>query len=107
MDKETNMMGVGKRMPYKTPDGVFDDIEHNVLTATGCERKIPRRFRAFGITLAVAASLTMLVMFSWHWQSSRTDSLAEVQLAFESLDNADRAFLSEIYNEDTFININY
>ena len=107
MDKRMNMMGIGKRMPYKVPDRVFDDIERNVLSATGCERKTSRGFRAAGISLAVAASLTLIATFAWHRQPSPTDSLAEVQQAFANLDNADQAFLSEIYNEDSFMNINY
>ena len=107
MDKETNMPGIGKRMPYKAPDGVFDDIECNVLSATGCERKHPHRLRAISISVAAAASLALIAAFSWHRWSAATDSLAEVQQAFADLDNEDREFLSEIYNEDTFININY
>ena len=102
-----NMMGVGKRMPYKVPDGALDKIERNVLHATGCERKQHHRLRAVSIALAAAASLTLIATFAWHSQPSPTDSLAEVQQAFANLDNADQAFFSEIYNEDTFININY
>ncbi len=107
MDEKMNIAGIGKRMPYKTPDGVFDDIEHKVLSATGCERKTPLGFRAVGIALAVAASLTLIVMLSWHREQVPANSLADVQTAFDGLDNADREFLSEIYNEDTFMNINY
>lgn len=111
MDKNMNMamlkLGIGKRMPYKTPDGVFEDIERNVLSATGCAGKPMRRLRSVGIAVAAAASLALLVVFSWHRQSSGTDTFAQVLQAFESLDDTDRAFLSEIYNEDTFINTNY
>ncbi len=107
MDKNMNMSGIGKRMPYKAPDGVFDDIERNVLSATGCERIPSHRFRAISIAVAAAASLALIVTLTWHRWPTATDSLAEVQQAFADLDNADREFLSEIYNEDTFININY
>lgn len=107
MDKETNMPGIGKRMPYKAPDGVFNDIERNVLKATECESRLSHRFRAISIAVAVAASLALIATFSWHRWPAATDSLAEVRQAFAKLDNADQAFLSEIYNEDTFININY
>ncbi len=107
MDKNMNMPGIGKRMPYKTPDGVFDDIERNVLSATGCERNHLHRLRAISISVAAAASLALIATFSWHRWPAATDSLAEVQQAFADLDNEDREFLSEIYNEDTFININY
>ena len=107
MDKNMNISGIGKRMPYKAPDGVFDEIDRHVLSATGCERMLSHRFRALSIAIAAAASLTLLVIVSWHQWPATTDSLAEVQQAFAKLDNADQSFLSEIYNEDTFININY
>lgn len=103
MDKNMN---IGKRMPYRTPDGLFDEIERNVLTASGCGR-MRRTFRTIGLALAAAASLALVVIFASHRQSASTDSLAEVQQAFANLDNADQAFLTEIYNEDTFMNINY
>ena len=107
MDKKMNIMGIGKRMPYKVPDGTLDEIESNVLKATGCERKPSHRLRTVSIALAAAASLTLVATFAWHRQPAPADSLAEVQQAFANLDNADQAFLSEIYNEDTFMNINY
>ena len=107
MDKKTNIMGIGKRMPYKVPDGLFDDIEDNVLKSTGCERRSSHRLRTVCIALAAAASLTLIVTLVWHRQLVPTDSLAEVKQAFANLDDSDRAFLSEIYNEDTFINTNY
>ena len=56
-----NMPGIGKRMPYKVPDGVFDDIERNVLSATGCARKPSHRLRAVSIAVAVVASLVLIV----------------------------------------------
>ncbi len=107
MDNNFNMPGIGKRMPYKTPEGVFDVIERNVISATGCESNHSHRLRAVSITLAAAASLAFLVVFAIHLKTSRTDSFADVQQAFERLDDADRSFLSEIYYEDTFINVNY
>lgn len=83
------------------------DVESNVLSATRCTRKPSRRFGAVSVALAVAASLALLVIFSWNRQPATTDSLAEVQQAFADLDNADQEFLSDIYNEGTFMNINY
>ncbi len=107
MDENMNMPGIGKRMPYKAPDGVFNNIERNVLNATGCAQKPPRKLRMVGIALGVAASLALIATFAWHRQSVRPDSLAEVRQAFSDLDNADREFLSDIYAEDIFMNINY
>lgn len=107
MTKITNIMGIGKRMPYKLPEGMLDQIESNVLKATGCGRKPLRKLRTACITIAAAASLTIMAIFSWYSQPSTETSLEDVQHAFANLDNADQAFLSEIYYEDTFMIINY
>ena len=100
-------MGIGKRMPYKLPEGMLDQIESNVLKATECGRKPSHRLRTASIALAVAASLTIIAIFSWHRQPATETSLEDVQQAFANLDNADQTFLSEIYYEDTFMTINY
>ena len=107
MTKITNIMGIGKRMPYKLPEGVLDQIESNVLKATGCVRKPLRKLRTACITIAAAASLTIMAIFAWYRQPATETSLEDVQQAFANLDNADKAFLSEIYYEDTFMIINY
>ncbi len=108
MDKNLNTTkGIGKRMPYRTPEGMFDDIGRNVLSATGCVRRPMRAFRAAGIALAAAASLALVVIFAWNRQSSGAGTFAQVRQAYERLDDADRTFLSQIYIEDTFINTNY
>ncbi len=107
MDKKTEIEGVGRRMPYKVPDGMFDELEQNVLKATGCDRKPSHRFRTVGISVAAAASLALAVTFAWHMQPAPEDSLAEVRKAFAELDDADREFLSEVYQEDTFMNIDF
>ena len=107
MTKETNIMGIGKRMPYKVPEGMLDQIESNVLKATGCGRKPLRKLRTACITIAAAASLAIMAIFAWYRQSAPATTLEDVQQAFANLDNADQAFLSEIYYEDTFMSINY
>ena len=107
MTKITNIRGIGKRMPYKVPEGALDEIERNVLNATECGRKPSHRLRTASIALAVAASLTIIATFAWHRQPATETSLEDVQQAFANLDNADQAFLYEIYYEDTFMATNY
>ena len=107
MTKETNIMGIGKRMPYKVPEGMLDQIESNVLKATGCGRKPLRKLRTAFFTIAAAASLAIIATFAWYRQPATETSLEDVQQAFANLDNADQAFLYEIYYEDTFMATNY
>ena len=100
-------MGIGKRMPYKVPEGMLDQIESNVLKATGCGRKPLRKLRTAFFTIAAAASLAIIATFAWYRQPATETSLEDVQQAFANLDNADQAFLYEIYYEDTFMATNY
>lgn len=100
-------MGIGKRMPYKVPEGMLDQIESNVLKATGCDRKPLRKLRTVFFTIAAAASLAIIATFAWYRQPATETSLEDVQQAFANLDNADQAFLYEIYYEDTFMATNY
>ena len=88
MTKITNIMGIGKRMPYNLPEGVLDQIEINVLKATGCGRKPLRKLRTACITIAAAASLTVMAIFAWHRQPATETSLEDVQHAFANLDNS-------------------
>ena len=107
MSRKTNILGIGQRMPYKNPDGMFDEIERNVLRETGCEKKTRAGYKWLAAACAAAATLALTITFSWHRQMTPEQSFTEVSQAFANLDQADQAFLSEIYKEDTFLIINY
>ncbi len=100
-------MGLGKRMPYEMPAGVLEAIETNVLEQTQVRKRGSKVRRVVIAVSAVAASVAIAVTIAQNWHSSSVNSLNEVRQAFANLDNADRAFLYEIYDEDTFLNMNY
>ncbi len=100
-------MGLGKRMPYEMPAGVLEAIETNVLEQTQVRKRGSKVRRVVIAVSAVAASVAIAVTIAQNWHSPSVNSLNEVRQAFANLDNADRAFLYEIYDEDTFLNMNY
>ena len=57
MEKEFDFKNIGKRMPYRTPDGFFGKMQKQVLERTQAER-FNRQHRIkliIGATLAIAA----------------------------------------------------
>ncbi len=100
-------MGLGKRMPYEMPAGVLEAIETNVLEQTQVRKRGSKVRRVVIAVSAIAASVAIAVTIAQNWHSPSVNSLNEVRQAFANLDNADRAFLYEIYDEDTFLNMNY
>ncbi len=109
--KETfDFRKIGKRMPYKVPQGFFDTLEENVQAEVGKEvQKAPRRFwpmpvlwRTIGAA-AIAACATLLLVFNW--EVSETDKINSQMLdnAFCALSAEDQTCLLDIYQADIFI----
>ena len=45
MDKKYDFEGIGKRLPYKIPDNLFNDMESNVMSEV---KRIPTEIIQFG-----------------------------------------------------------
>ncbi len=109
--KETfDFSKIGKRMPYRTPQGFFDTLEENVWAEVGKkEKKTPRRFfpkpalwRTIGAA-AIAACVTLLLIINPG--VSETDKINSQMLdnAFCALSAEDQNCLLDIYQADIFI----
>lgn len=109
MEKDFDFERIGKRMPYKTPEGFFDEMEANIWKeAQGGlpnthKRKI-YRLRILAGAMAVAASIALLVVFSPFFPEKQTGSFSNVEQAFESLSQEDQAYMLAVYQEDIFMN---
>ena len=66
MEKEFDFKNIGKRMPYRTPDGFFGKMQKQVLERTQAERfnRQNRIKLIIGATLAIAAVM-LGVLFSF------------------------------------------
>lgn len=114
---------IGKRMPYRVPDGFFQEMEHNVLDAVAekaTERKPAmterkslqvKRFvftRLAKYAAAVAASVVVLlaVNVKFFYVAAPTD-MQDVEAAFDQLSLSDQECLVELYQEDVFLDNDY
>ena len=102
MNKGTKIVS---RMPYKVPRGAFDDMERYVLDSTVLMRRGTMWPRIVAMACGVAAALAIIFAVSLHLNSNY--SFNAVQDAFAQLSSDDQAYLTEIYSDDTFLNVNY
>lgn len=114
---------IGKRMPYRVPNGFFQKMERNVLDAVAekaaerksamAERK-PLQAKRFVFTrlakyaAAVAASVVVLLAVNviFFYVAAPTD-MQDVEAAFDQLSLSDQECLVELYQEDVFLDNDY
>ena len=105
MNKNFNFSQVGKRMPYRTPEGFFDDLEDNVMrqaSAIAAEPKpSPWRKRiAWGTCISAAAAVALLLTVNVNSTKAADDVSEEaVNVAFAQLAPEDQAFLLEVWED--------
>lgn len=124
MDKQFNFEQVGKRMPYNVPDGVFDQLEQNVMAevqldnaATEKPKQKARTVKMATRTIlaaAAAVALFFVVIKNLPNDDTQADTFAiashtptfrweNVELAYNNLSPEDQEYLMEIYEEDVFM----
>ncbi len=99
-----NFDKIGKKMPYSVPDTFFDDFENKIMAKAASRRKRHKVLKIVYQSIAVAASLALIVVAVSQYTMTRKTDFAEIDLAFDNLSEADQAYLIEIYQEDIFIN---
>nr|WP_320947844.1 hypothetical protein [Bacteroides intestinalis] len=109
MEKEFDFDRIGKRMPYKTPEGFLDDMEVNVWKEVqkelpGTPKRKTFRLRVFAGAVAVAASIALLLVLHPFSPKEQTDSFSRVEQAFANLSQEDQAYMLAVYQEDIFMN---
>lgn len=115
MENNFDFDSIGKRTPYRVPDGLFDTMSNNVLQRIGSEatsapvqahaapRTKPRRTRRLLVWAAAAAAVVALLMtFHRYAEPEPKADYAAVEQAFGNLSDADQAFLLAVYTDDVF-----
>lgn len=114
---------IGKQMPYRVPNGFFQEMEHNVLDAVAektaerkpvmAERK-PLQAKRFVFTrlakyaAAVAASVVVLLAVNVKFfHTAAPAEMQDVEAAFDQLSLSDQECLVELYQEDVFLDNDY
>ena len=114
---------IGKQMPYRVPDGFFQEMEHNVLDAvaekaaerkpamTECKPVQAKRFvftRLAKYAAAVAASVVVLLAVNVKFfHTAAPAEMQDVEAAFNQLSLSDQECLVELYQEDVFLDNDY
>ena len=112
---------VGKRMPYTTPEQLFEQMEVNVMRAVEqpAQSKVvdltpaitPRKHRrvlkpllSFMVSVAAVVALFFVVQHidRTFFTPQPVNSLQQVDQAFAHLSTADQDYLLEIYQDDVF-----
>lgn len=103
---------LNKRMPYSVPDGFFDELENNVMTAIENDTASWRGIRATERTrtvclsvLAVAASLLLLftVARPGNRATAPHNDMEQIDRAFSQLSQSDQKYLLEVYGDEALI----
>lgn len=110
MEEQFDFKKVGKRMPYRVPEGFFADLEKKVMDEVA-EKKRPARFSTqrilrivTGSVMGLAASVAIVcaIYSNLETEEPANDFLA-VEQAFSALSAEDQAYILESYQMDTFI----
>lgn len=109
MKRDFDFNRIGKRMPYKTPDGFLDEMEANVWREVQNDSSPTRkretfRLRIFAGAAAIAACIAVLLVFNPFLPREQTNSFSKVEQAFASLSQEDQVYMLTVYQEDIFMN---
>ena len=67
MEKEFDFNEIGKRTPFRTPEGFFENVQANILKRAAEEKKRRRLYRlriGLSVALSVAAMICGIVFFT-------------------------------------------
>lgn len=105
MNSDFNFDKIGKRMPYITPEGFFDQMEAQVMRrVTVTARPVRKRLRMTVRTMVVAAAaIVLLLIVGIRSRSVSPVTVHDVEQAFDQLSAADQDFLRSVYQADIFI----
>lgn len=102
MNKEFDFDDIGKKMPYRTPDNFFEDMQQKVMEHTyGGQRRKHRLQILFSTAIAAAAVLAGVLFIPSHFQPEDVTNGTSDMLAIErsSSDPADK-WIHELSDEE-------
>lgn len=99
-----NFDKIGKKMPYRVPDTFFDDVENTIMINMRKRQNRRNVVKIFYRSIAVAATLALLLVVGSPDQTIDKTDFAEIAQAFDNLSEADQTYLLEMYQDDIFIN---
>ncbi|MCI7155118.1 MAG: hypothetical protein MR989_05205 [Prevotella sp.] len=114
MKRDFNFEKTGKRMPYSTPEGFFDELEENIwkevgkpATATADTQPARKRGNIRTLTkviLGTAAAAALLAAVNLNLYKADAATSADIEEAFSQLSTDDQEFMLSVYQDDVFFN---
>lgn len=95
---ENDLDKMSKTMPYTVPEGFFDEIEERLMQEVA-PKKSKARNVVFWTSLAVAASLALLLVLRQGWHHGDEASFEQVEMAFNQLSDSDQQLMLELFDE--------
>lgn len=104
MKKDFDFDDIGKRTPYRTPEGFFDDVQQKVMERTGGKQQRKSRLKLIVSTVITMAALLAGFLFVPTWYHTDTPmSVSSSTLAIErtngSTESVDK-WISELSDEE-------
>ena len=104
MNKDFDFDEIGKRTPFRTPEGFFENAKANVLKRAGDEKKRLRLYRLrWGVSVALAiAAMVCGFVFLPSAPKDVPDTNAEGGWVAQTLDKADvlEMYVQELTDEE-------
>lgn len=114
MKRDFNFENIGKRMPYSTPEGFFDELEENIwrevgkpATATADTQPARKRRNMRTLTkvvLGMTAAAALLAAMNLNLYKADAATSADIEEAFSQLSADDQEFILSVYQDDVFFN---
>lgn len=103
MKKEFDFDDIGKRTPYRTPDGFFEDMQRKVMERAGVkqQRKSPMKL-VISTVVAIAAMLTGLLFVPSFYRADDVKPSSSNVLAAERNNATDQVdkWIKELSDEE-------
>ena len=101
---ENKLEKMKKSTPYTVPEGFFDEMEKRLIQEVATEKKKPTvRKVALWTSLAVAASLALLLVLHQRLAKTVENSFEQVEMAFNQLSDADQQLLLDYFEEMDYL----
>ena len=102
---------IGKRMPYKVPEGSLEELEEKILrevsAGTGtakAKRNVCYLHLFLKATASIAAVIALVLILHKNVESGKVDEYEEIEIAFNSLSSEDQDYFLSTYEDDVFMN---
>lgn len=109
MKKEYDFESIGKRTPYRVPEGFFEEMQNRVLhTAEVKKARVITLPRAAMLTVAAAAAVLAVLLVPGRLQTERAKAMPDDALVVntswvDNMSDEDLAYMESIYECDIFM----